>query len=225
MKTMLLSGLGALSLLAFAVPASATITIYVGQPGQLQPDENVLFNQTGFGGIGNPIFGVTNQSSTSVTFLGTETLNAPSGGQARVEALDEGLNSLTFYLTNVMLGFKEVEFDISPISGGGPFQPFGVTVDFHDNFGGVYSTSGVQIGNGSNWFSAIALDSQWINKVVITTAGDVSDVRQIRVGGIGNIPTGGVVPEPATWMMLIAGFGLVGSAMRRRRNTTARITG
>ena len=29
----------------------------------------------------------------------------------------------------------------------------------------------------------------------------------------------GVVPEPATWGMMIAGFGLVGSAMRRRRET------
>jgi hypothetical protein len=28
---------------------------------------------------------------------------------------------------------------------------------------------------------------------------------------------GGVVPEPATWAMMIAGFGLVGAAMRRRR--------
>jgi hypothetical protein len=28
---------------------------------------------------------------------------------------------------------------------------------------------------------------------------------------------GDVVPEPATWAMMIAGFGLVGSAMRRRR--------
>jgi hypothetical protein len=27
----------------------------------------------------------------------------------------------------------------------------------------------------------------------------------------------GVIPEPATWAMLITGFGLVGSAMRRRR--------
>jgi hypothetical protein len=28
---------------------------------------------------------------------------------------------------------------------------------------------------------------------------------------------GGVVPEPATWAMMIAGFGLVGAALRRRR--------
>jgi hypothetical protein len=28
---------------------------------------------------------------------------------------------------------------------------------------------------------------------------------------------GGVVPEPATWAMMIAGFGLVGAAMRRRK--------
>nr|WP_235976730.1 PEPxxWA-CTERM sorting domain-containing protein [Sandaracinobacteroides hominis] len=30
-----------------------------------------------------------------------------------------------------------------------------------------------------------------------------------------------VVPEPATWVMLIAGFGLIGTAARRRRNAAA----
>lgn len=33
--------------------------------------------------------------------------------------------------------------------------------------------------------------------------------------------TGEVVPEPANWLMLIAGFGLVGLAGRRRRSTVA----
>ncbi|MCG2842179.1 PEPxxWA-CTERM sorting domain-containing protein [Sandaracinobacter sp. RS1-74] len=33
--------------------------------------------------------------------------------------------------------------------------------------------------------------------------------------------TPGGVPEPATWAMLIAGFGLVGSAMRRRREAVS----
>ena len=32
----------------------------------------------------------------------------------------------------------------------------------------------------------------------------------------------GAVPEPATWMMMLMGFGLIGAAMRRRR-TTAQI--
>jgi hypothetical protein len=32
---------------------------------------------------------------------------------------------------------------------------------------------------------------------------------------------GGVVPEPATWAMMITGFGLVGAAMRRRKSIAA----
>ena len=39
------------------------------------------------------------------------------------------------------------------------------------------------------------------------------------IGFVGNEvdPPAGVIPEPATWAMMIAGFGLVGGAMRRRR--------
>jgi opacity protein-like surface antigen len=36
--------------------------------------------------------------------------------------------------------------------------------------------------------------------------------------------TPGVVPEPATWAMMIAGFGLVGGAMRRRQTRPAIVT-
>jgi hypothetical protein len=38
------------------------------------------------------------------------------------------------------------------------------------------------------------------------------------------IDKGGVVPEPATWAMMISGFGLVGFAARRRRATAAVVT-
>ncbi|QMW24660.1 PEP-CTERM sorting domain-containing protein [Sandaracinobacteroides saxicola] len=42
-------------------------------------------------------------------------------------------------------------------------------------------------------------------------------------GGFASDPPPSFVPEPATWAMLIMGFGLVGVAMRRRTNT-ARVT-
>lgn len=45
----------------------------------------------------------------------------------------------------------------------------------------------------------------------------------MRISGPGDIiPDGqGVVPEPATWAMMIAGFGLIGAAARRRRMASA----
>jgi hypothetical protein len=36
------------------------------------------------------------------------------------------------------------------------------------------------------------------------------------------LTSGGVIPEPGTWAMLIAGFGLVGAMARRRTATAAR---
>ena len=40
--------------------------------------------------------------------------------------------------------------------------------------------------------------------------------RWTTSGGVSGVVAGGV-PEPATWAMMIAGFGLVGAAMRRRK--------
>jgi hypothetical protein len=46
----------------------------------------------------------------------------------------------------------------------------------------------------------------------------------VRVGaGRLVLGTTGAVPEPASWAMMIAGFGLVGAASRRRRNTAVAV--
>lgn len=43
-------------------------------------------------------------------------------------------------------------------------------------------------------------------------------------GGAITVPTvNAAIPEPTTWAMLILGFGVVGSAMRRRRSTTLQV--
>ena len=43
---------------------------------------------------------------------------------------------------------------------------------------------------------------------------DTASTRNV-IFGVANVP--GAVPEPATWMMMLMGFGLIGGAIRRKR--------
>lgn len=195
-----------------AVPAAATIEIF-STPGAVQPDENVLFS--GPDPVGSTAIGFTNQTNTSVTFLGSETLVTPANGQARIEAADGGLDNLEFLLTDPALGFTEVEFNIF----GSRATATSVTLNFTDQFGTVFDRV-VEIDSGQNFFSARGIDDQFITNVSFTLNGDVQDLRQVRVGGIVELEDGGIgagVPEPASWAMMLGGFGLIGFATRRRR--------
>ncbi|GGE09563.1 hypothetical protein GCM10011529_14850 [Polymorphobacter glacialis] len=202
----------ALAIVCAAAPASATIVIY-STPGVVQPDENVLFQ--GPPPSGNNAFGVTSQTNLPVTFTGNELLATPSSGQARITGADGNLSQLAFAL-GTGLGFTEVEFNIF----GTQATATSVMLNFTDQFGTVFSDD-FAIGRGQNFFSARAFDDQFITNVSFTLNGDVRDVRQFRIGGIGSIDDGGgapsPVPEPQSWLLLMAGFGLVGASLRRRQ--------
>ena len=49
----------------------------------------------------------------------------------------------------------------------------------------------------------------------------MSSPVRVTITGLALPPGIGGVPEPASWAMLIAGFGLTGAAMRRRRTAVA----
>ncbi|WP_380877870.1 hypothetical protein ACFB49_14600 [Sphingomonas sp. DBB INV C78] len=194
-----------------ATPALATITFFVDDPGAVQPDENVQYNDGLSPNPSNPFLAQTNQG-TGVTFTSDELLFAPSSGQARITGSDDGLTTLTFFLTDLTKAMSAVEFDLTDPNG--PNHGF-ATVDFYDQFGAITSTGAFQLGQGSDWVSAVGDISSVISKVTITTTLDLEDVRQVRITAT-DVP---LVPEPATWAMMIAGFGLVGGAMRRQQVT------
>jgi hypothetical protein len=98
-------------------------------------------------------------------------------------------------------------------SGGSIVGAFGL--GFADLFGLVYDLDGGDLGDG------VDLDIEGIGASGSAGAfsigpGPVGLCGTGEVCGVLEGPSAGVVPEPATWALMIAGFGLVGGALRRR---------
>lgn len=76
-------------------------------------------------------------------------------------------------------------------------------------------------GNWSTWTSTYtvgALDVGGTISIVLNGAGDQGNWDNVRLDG----PRGnGTVPEPTSWAMMIAGFGMIGAGLRNRRRRTA----
>ncbi len=117
-----------------------------------------------------------------------------------------------------------------------------VTIDFASSVSGVsftFNNYGNNTGNDSiyqafdaanalissgslanvNGFSLVNVAGSGIKSLVISNG---SGGGYNWVYGVGELTYNGGVPEPAAWAMMLAGFGLVGAAMRRRQ--TAQVT-
>lgn len=69
------------------------------------------------------------------------------------------------------------------------------------------------VGNGVETFNRIFAPTLATSVVVSASGGDnLYSIGEVQFGGSAVNP----VPEPATWAMMVSGFGLIGAASRRR---------
>ncbi|MBC7522568.1 MAG: PEPxxWA-CTERM sorting domain-containing protein [Sandarakinorhabdus sp.] len=102
-------------------------------------------------------------------------------------------------------------------------RAYRVSIDYSQNGGGKSAVVNV---NGSGIGTLIGSGS-WQNFTTTfagTGAPTVFDITSI-VGSSGGITLDNIsvsdVPEPATWAMMLTGFGMLGFAMRKRQKTVA----
>ena len=171
-----------------------------------EPDEeNILLNTGVTGTPTSAVFGVTNQTRILIAFnTVTDILVVPASGQARIEALDGLINTITITIPN---GGTFRDIILNPFAGSGTATVQVVTENSRTFFS-------YTLGNGENFLTIIAgPESRPMLSVSIIAPDGFTDLREPRISGVsGGVPE--PVPEPAT--MVLLGLGLLGVVARRR---------
>ena len=189
---------GALAMLAMTTPAMAATTITSSEIGVVAPGETVVFDADGVGaGLLTGDFITFNSTQGNAAALPGNTTNqiAVLGGQMAFLRLGQLANSLAFEWGSI-----DAYNTWQVITSDGPF---------------TFSGSLFPPANGDRSSAAT-------NRRVNLAFNSPTFVEGIRFSSgsnsfeFDNVAISSAVPEPATWMMLILGFGLIGSTMRRR---------
>jgi hypothetical protein len=188
---------------------SSAAIIIEGGPGNFLNDENILFTVPGLTLSGNPVEGVSNNTNFIILYTSDEQLVA-NGGQARVEGQDGGFKAMAVQPELGIVGFTSFIMNLPGAQTDGS-----VTITVDQMFGSSVSATLSRDSNGANWYRIHATGSEFLTKVSFTTTEDVDDIRQVRIGGLGEYTPPQEVPEPTT--MALMGVGLAAAAFMRRR--------
>jgi len=206
-KWILATAFGATVALTAALPAHAHVTFE--EKNDPQPDEeNILFKDTG---IGNDIFGVTNQSGKMVQFSSTDIIKPAAKGQADIIA-DEG------FLTNLTItvpGGTYQDLILNPMITLGDLKADGGTADVSVTTDDGVFTHSYKVGNGSNFLTIFATDGEKILSTTIAMEGEgnFADLKQPRISGV----EGGISATPEPCSLALLGLGALPLANRLRR--------
>lgn len=197
--------LGAAMASAFAT-AHALPTVTVGN--NAQPDQsNLVRNPCGLdagSGTGTTVLGCLNDNHAQTIQISSDESLVITGGQAVLDSADGTFSQFTITPT-APGGLTSVIFDIDATADG--------FVTFTDASGttGQFALDD----NGQNFFTLTGLTGNSLTVTTFNSQGQeadiIADVKQIRLGVVG------VIPEPETYALMMAGLAAVGFISRRRR--------
>lgn len=211
-----------------AVPAHAATQMFGPQAYLSQADSP--FNPANFSsfvvedmedGLFN-LAGVSKSNGTCVTnaqcFVGGFVDSVGNGG-------DESKGHSLFGRNSISISFNAAILGVLPKAAGLVWTDGANAITF-EAFDGLGNSLGILTGNHADGritgelaedrFYGVISDTG-ISRMVISNPGGI-EIDHIQYG---LAAATAAVPEPASWAMMIGGFGLVGGAMRLRRKTLA----
>lgn len=158
------------------------------------------------------VTGTVGSAGPTVNFTSTNGLLDTNSGAATIFRSDgQDLTQLTFTLLSG--SFTSAEFNLLQ----GSDSTISITLTA---VGGTTSTFDVVNPTGSNVFDIIAPSGEaYTSASFSTTGGGFETFKQLRLV----LSPGISVPEPATWAMMLLGFGAAGTAIRRSRRKETKL--
>lgn len=211
-------------LLAAAASAIALSMAGAASAAQVVVVDGYTLDDTSFGtgfGVhsdgtqsGSTISGNVNQDGSDVTFSTTTGILSITGsGEATVygdPALEDLLVTFQKSWDSITFNFSKLESNSAftlLVNGTALFSAAPNLGDAACNF--------CLIGNGANKFT---VSGPGINSLAFEFDPGIENAKQFRVEGLS------AIPEPATWALMIMGFGAVGSMVRHSRRKLATAT-
>ena len=170
--------------------------------------------------LANAVTGTTVPGGENYTFTSPTLLQTNGSGHAKVSG---DWQTLTMAPTDSLNGFMAIDFNlnVSDVDRNDPFFA-DITLTFLDGaspvtFDKVSLTNGenkyLVYGDAGEVFASISFAGWRLDDLDNYVAASFDDIRQIDVATFQGV----AVPEPASWALMIVGFGFVGAATRRSR--------
>jgi hypothetical protein len=203
-----------------AAAAASALALTIGTAASALTTYTIGTGNSAISGFPGPYgtVGVTLTNNTTANIVFTS--NTPQFWFLGAQAADVNVNATSWTLSNLL------ENGAGTASNGGSNQAdgagfFNQTIDLTDGFTDRASSISFTLTNTSGTWgsdSTVLIGNNLGNTVaahigVCTT----SPCTGFAATGFGT-NTGGGIPEPATWAMMIVGFGGIGAMMRRRRS-------